>query len=517
MDLQKLTNPSSDQGNSPAIASNVPPPRRRWITRIALPALIVLATAALILYAARDVIRPATEVMTTRAVAVNLPTGNDSPGTPAAQSASRVVAQAPGWVEPDPYPVYASGLANGVVKTVHVLEGESVKADQILVELIDDDAKLALATAQADLAQANAVLAAAQADLKEPIALQRAEAMSLAQVEAKQAALTRLDAEVDQQQARLEELNAAYDRLAKLSEQSVSKLQIEEAKYRAQSQRAAVKAIQQRRPELEAELATVQAAHTAAKRDLELKIQLKRIDQEAIAARDAAQVRVAEAELRLQRMTITSPVDGVVMARLVGPGSKVMLDMDAPHSAHVIHLYDPASLQVRVDVPLADAAKVGLNQRAEIVVDVLPDRIFEGRVTRLVHQADIAKNTVQFKVAIADPSALLKPDMLARVKFFGIGGSDALNQTSASTTAGSPVAIQSSAVVKQGDQHYVWWVSPTTGRIEQRDIVLGDTRNDGSAIITQGLNPGDLVVDQPDATLKANQRVRYAKHAHGSR
>ena len=34
-----------------------------------------------------------------------------------------VVVQAPGWVEPEPFGVYASALADGVVKKVYVLEG----------------------------------------------------------------------------------------------------------------------------------------------------------------------------------------------------------------------------------------------------------------------------------------------------------------------------------------------------------------------------------------------------------
>lgn len=515
MDLHKLTNPSGDPSFTTGSTSKVPPPKRRWLTRIALPTAIVLATLALILYAARDVIRPATEVMTTRAVAVSISTGDSSStNAPSTTHTTTVVAQAPGWVEPDPYPIYASGLANGVVEAVHVLEGETVKADQLLVQLVDDDAKLALASAKANLAQADAALAAAKADLDEPIALKRGEAMTRAQVDAKQAALNRLDAEVAKDQARLDELSAAYDRLAGLSEQSVSKLQVEEAKYRTQSQRAAVEATRQRRPELEAELATAQAEYAAAKRDLELKIQLKRMHDEAIAARDAAAASVAEAELRLQRMTIKSPIDGVVMARLVGPGSKVMLEMDSAHSAHTIHLYDPASLQVRVDVPLADAAKVGLNQRAEIVVDVLPDRVFTGRVTRLVNQADIAKNTVQFKVAIADPSPLLKPDMLARIKFYSGSGNAPISQATASTTQGSPVAIQQSAIVEQGDQRFVWWVSPITQRIEKRTVTLGQPRSDGTAFVTSGLNPGDLVVHQPDPSLQDNQRVRTAEHPH---
>lgn len=505
-DLHKLTIQGSAGRAEGQTPSALPPPKRRWLSRLALPVAIVLATLALVLYAARDVIRPTTQVSTTRAVAVS---GGDVQAASAAGTrSSSVVAQAPGWVEPDPYPVYATGLADGIVERVHVLEGESVKAGQVLVNLIDDDAVLARSQAKAELAKAAATLSAAQVEFDEPIALTRAEAVARAHVDARLAALTRLDAEIAKEQARLDELTAAYERLASLGEQSVSKLDVEEAKYRALSQRAAVEATRQRKPELEAELENAKAEHAAAKRDLELKTQLQRIRDEATATRDAAQTAYEEAELRFKRMTIKSPIDGVVMDRLVGPGSKIMLAMDSPHSAHTIHLYNPNQLQVRVDVPLVDAAKVGLGQRAEIIVDVLPDQVFDGEVTRLVHLADIAKNTVQFKVAITKPSPLLKPDMLARVKFFGGQGSTALSQGSTHSAVGSPVVIKRSAIVEHGEHRFVWWVSPINQRLEKRSVTVGPSRGDDSVLITNGLNPGDVVVDQPDASLEENQRVR---------
>ena len=54
-------------------------------------------------------------------------------------------------------------------------------------------------------------------------------------------------------------------------------------------------------------------------------------------------------------MTITAPISGYVQRRLKAPGDKVMPGGDNPGSAHVLSLYDPKKLQVRVDVPLADA------------------------------------------------------------------------------------------------------------------------------------------------------------------
>ena len=97
---------------------------------------------------------------------------------------------------------------------------------------------------------------------------------------------------------------------------------------------------------------------------------------------------------------------GNVLRRLKGPGDKVMLGMDDPHSSHVVHLYDPGALQVRVDVPLADAAQVGVGQACEVVVDILPDEIFAGEVTRVTHEADLQKEHLGDPGAGAESLAL---------------------------------------------------------------------------------------------------------------
>ena len=52
------------------------------------------------------------------------------------------VTEAAGWLEADPFPIYVPALAPGIVKEVLVLEGEPVEAGQVVVRMIDDDARL---------------------------------------------------------------------------------------------------------------------------------------------------------------------------------------------------------------------------------------------------------------------------------------------------------------------------------------------------------------------------------------
>jgi multidrug efflux pump subunit AcrA (membrane-fusion protein) len=216
-------------------------------------------------------------------------------------------------------------------------------------------------------------------------------------------------------------------------------------------------------------------------------------------------------------MEVRSPADGIVMQRLAEPGAKFMVAMDDPRSAQAVRLYDPKRLQVRVDVPLADAAKVGVGQSATVVVGVLPDRSFGGEVTRIVNEADIQKNTLQVKVAITDPSPELKPEMLARVRF-DIGGHDGHGSSTtqpASTDGGGGAQVVFAPIDlihRMGDSAMAWVVDPRRGVAQHRTIQLGTAQQDGWIAVTSGLMPGDQLIADNEG-LSDGQRVRVVGEA----
>ena len=74
--------------------------------------------------------------------------------------------QASGWIEPDPFPVRVTSLYSGVVKEVHVLEGQKIKKGEVIATLIDEDARLVLAEMIAKHSQSIAEEAIIEADLE---------------------------------------------------------------------------------------------------------------------------------------------------------------------------------------------------------------------------------------------------------------------------------------------------------------------------------------------------------------
>lgn len=491
-------------------AGHIPQPKARWKTRVLLPAVILGAFGAMLSYTMRDALWPARQVQVARVVP------KDVSGTNA-----RISFQAAGWVEADPFTTYVSALTDGVIKEFLVLEGQRVNAGDVVARMVDDDARLALARANATVKQFEAELLQAESDLKaaqltweNPVERARAVAATDSMLAESRAELLRLKAEADVEIARKEELAEQLKReedAAKVS--AIPEWQTIQTRLRLKAQSAMLESINAKQPVLEAKVRQQEAELTAARENLRLRIEesrelekakagiprIKAMLEEAVVDRDTA-------ALRLERMSVRSPADGVVMQRMSEPGAKLMLADNDMHSAHAARLYDPKRLQVRVDVPLANAAQVQIGQSAEIVVEVLRDIKFKGKITRIVHEADIQKNTLQVKVAIEDPRPELKPEMLARVQFIA---TQSKQDASAKTQR---LFVPENAIQRaSGNQAHAWIVDKGRGIATHRMLTLGDSRIDGWIEATSGVQPGDDLITGDTSSISEGLKVKVAE------
>ena len=518
--------PLSARPEQQSRATVVPEPQPNWKTRVLLPWCIILAVFALLAYASRDSLLPAVDV---RVVPVVVRTGTVSDGAGGSGGGGGAgTVQAPGWVEPDPYPIAVTALADGVVEEVLVLEGEAVKKGQVVARMVSEDARIALAKAEAAVVQREGELRkyesmheAAQAEWDNPVERTRAVAAGEAMLAESEAELERLPSVIAAEQARVEELEDASRRLEKSAAvNAASQSELVQTKLKLEAQRAVLASTKAGKPVLEAKVRQQRAALTAAKQNAKLRITERQTLAEAqasvtqaAAALDEAKAARDEAKLRLQRMEIRSPADGVVMSRHVEPGSTMMLNTDNAKSAHAVRLYDPAKLQVRVDVPLADAAKVSVGQKAKVVVGVLPDRTFDGVVTRVVPEADIQRNTLQVKVRINDPAPELRPEMLARVRFAEparatTGPADGTVATSQQVFAPESLLLQ-----RTDDKARVWVVDRGRSQAVLREVTLGSGRADGWVAVRDGLRPGEELIAGDTSGLHPGHRVKVVGEA----
>ncbi|MCP4759830.1 MAG: efflux RND transporter periplasmic adaptor subunit [Planctomycetes bacterium] len=423
-------------------------PRRRWFARLVVPLIILAATVCVLLYAGWHAIRPATVVDAVTVVVRGVET--DEP-LDVSQDSSRVI-QAPGWIEADPFSVYAGALVEGVVQDMLVLEGDRVTTGQPVAQLVSDDARIAQDRATADLSVAER-------------SFESAKAATLA-----------IEPEIAAAKAGRRSLQDEYRRKAALVDDgAVAAGPVERLRISIEAADAEVAMLEARRGVLGAKEGSAKSLIAVAAAKLE------------------------EAELALARTTVRSPIDGIVIERLTSPGSVIRFG-NGEHASHVIHLYDPAKLQVRADVPLADAAGVGVGYPAEIIVDVLPDTVFTGEVTRFVHRADLQKNTLEAKVRINDPADLLKPDMLARVRILQPNptGSGAATRTVERVFVPASAILLGDTVMVISDDNYAI----------SKAVTLGEATVDGWREVRTGLTPGERVITSP---VQQGELVRAGK------
>jgi RND family efflux transporter MFP subunit len=142
---------------------------------------------------------------------------------------------------------------------------------------------------------------------------------------------------------------------------------------------------------------------------------------------DAARAneKQADGELELVRTylnwcTIRSPIDGVILEKLVQPNELVMPQSfggtRGPSTA-LVALADPKDLQVEIDMNEADLSKISMGQKCRVAPEAYPDNSYSGRVAEIAPEADRSKGTLQIKVQIENPDQYLTPELTAKVDF----------------------------------------------------------------------------------------------------
>lgn len=479
LDSQQLAFLRAEKGASDS-PSPAPIRRSHWDRAASLlPWGLLTGFVALLVLVLGDRLVPARAVSVERVVA--LPGDGGSPlatSDPAPENAPPLF-QASGWVEPDPLPVKATALIDGVVKEVHVLEGETVQKGQVLATLIDDDAKLNLRTAESRLDSLRALTDAQ----KEQPAIIRSEIATLAK---RVAAAKSRRAELADQVKR-------FDSLATGGAGAVAEREVALARLQLATQEAEIAALSAS----EAELLGKLRQQEATTRDFEARLA-------------EAATEVDRRRLELDRTRIVSPLDGVVLRLVAVPGQKRMLAMDDPDSSTIAVLYEPDHLQARIDVPLAEAAKLAPGQEVRLRSSLFPDRVFHGIVARIAGEADLQRNTLQAKVRIGDPDPRLRPEMLCRAEFLAPRVSAESPASEAKTVSGGLQLFVPEAALTQveGRGAVVWKIDASGLRIVPVTITLGEERREDHRLTLEGLLPGDRVVTDPPEDLKPGERIR---------
>jgi RND family efflux transporter MFP subunit len=309
-------------------------------------------------------------------------------------------------------------------KSVLVDQGDSVVAGQVLIEMdpVDLDDKLAGSRHVVEKT-ANAILAA--------------------------------KAQLSEAQSRLKTIAATATRYQELREGGFVSQEMFDAKLHEQNAASST---------LAASLANLAIAR----------------DEHARAQADTRGVGKARAQTRL-----LSPINGVIAARLVEPGSTLVGGQVA------FQVIDPNTLWVETRIAQQQAGLVRVGQVAEIVLRSQPHTLLVGKVERIDMVSDAVTEERIVNVSLNSAQASIGEYAEVTLKL------PEINDTR---------SIPSAALKRVDKQNGVWVLQ--AGKIAFKPVKIGLATMDGRTQILDGLSDGDEVIVYSQQALRVDLKVK---------
>jgi len=401
-----------------------------------------------------------------------------------------------------------------------------------------------VAQAQADLARTQSNLEAARADLAHTEAKQQEAQGALAEAQARliqvRKKLNARRSDLDRARTRYTLAEKTWKRWQELAKGgAVSGQELDETQANYESSQSAVTGAQADVESAQADVDAAQAAVGSRQSDLAAAgADVSASKQKIIAAQAAilsgkagitalqaavgatrANVRAAVANVAASQAgvnrysalkgfeRIVAPFNGVITARNVDtgalinagstPGSGSDPTSTVPHSG-LFGIARTDILRIQVNVPQAYMGNIRQGEKARVLVQEFPGRVFTGTVERTAGALDASSRTLLTEVWVPNPNNLLLPGTYAQVEFAG-KQSKPLLRIPANTLIIDGKGTRVATVTSKGTLHFL---SITLGRDFGKDVE-----------VTQGLEANERLVENPTDDLREGEAVQVVEAA----
>jgi RND family efflux transporter MFP subunit len=270
------------------------------------------------------------------------------------------------------------------------------------------------------------------------------------------------------------------DVLVKLDETSIrdSLMSAEEAL------RAATQAVEQSQRALE-RLKTLRASGMTSAQALDDAEVRRNTAQSEVSA---ARARLVAARQQVGRTVVRAPFDGIVSERKVSAGDTAAIGKE------LLKVIDPTSMRYEGRVSADKISTVRVGQQVAFHINGYGERQFTGVVKRIDPSANEVTRQVEVLVGLTGEQPR-------------VAGLYAEGRVDAESTAA--LMVPESALVKSGDKTYAWKVNGKA--LSRADLTIGgrDQRT-GNYEVKAGLAVGDMVLRNPNSSLKDGQPVELA-------
>jgi HlyD family secretion protein len=205
--------------------------------------------------------------------------------------------------------------------------------------------------------------------------------------------------------------------------------------------------------------------------------------------------QLSSARLELSRTVIVAPASGVIINKLVEPGTTVAASFQTPNLFEIAA--DTSKMQVEASVDEADIGQVKEGQDVTFTVDSYPDDVFKAKV-RQVRKAPVETQNVVSYLVIIDVDNLdgkLLPGMTANVEII-TGAKANVVRVPTNSLRFRPRAAdreQEKPGKKDAPQPALYVASADAYRPTKKKVQIG-LQGDEFTEVTSGLKAGDKVL-----------------------
>lgn len=214
-----------------------------------------------------------------------------------------------------------------------------------------------------------------------------------------------------------------------------------------------------------------------------------------------AQIRQANAELSSARLDLTrtliiAPASGVIINKLVEPGTTVAASFQTPNLFEIAA--DTTKMQVEASVDEADIGQIAEGQDVTFTVDSYPDDVFRAKV-RQIRKAPVETQNIVSYLVIIDVDNLdgkLLPGMTANVEIITGAKRNAVRvPTTALRFRPKPAdrGEQADSDRKAAPRHSVYLTGADPYRPVRKTVKIGLQGDDFTEILS-GIKPGEKVL-----------------------
>ncbi len=251
----------------------------------------------------------------------------------------------------------------------------------------------------------------------------------------------------------------------------------------------------------EAQLAASAAEASLARLNLERAVALRQGESNSQADLDLAEARAKQADAAVRSLQTTiakkttrAPFDGRIAIRQVELGQ--VLAAGTP----IASLQSVSPIHAEFWLPQQSLADLKVGQRVRMRVDIFPGSGWEGEVTTVNPEVDVATRNVRVRATVENPDGRLRPGMFANVEVV-------------SSEKRTVAVIPATAVIyaPYGDSVFVLdekgeGAGKAAPVARQRAVRLGERRGDFVEVLS-GLSPGETVVSAGAFKLRNGSAV----------